>query len=734
MVKSPRQVTKQSQILRERSSNSNTQCPATGASRDGSTTSHEYSTLPSIASEMGVSHGLPAYRDRTSHEAVVQLSFKERQSMRSIDLLSRHSQATTSNATTFGRTHTDEDLSPSYMQGNPAQTSDKGRVFSRKAHDSRRGSVNGIAPPSPMQAATATTSDTLSPQSAGTNDQETLWEASQQRQQRQKPSMRTMAHDLSGRSVNSAQTGMVDDYTQGDWCSAACTLLLSSAALAMGGALDGGISGSRSRSANGNNFEAWRNAAAAQILEDSNHEDSRSLQDHSLLSHRPPSTPVDRHSVQNNPTPNSNPNPIPNPNSDPHSNPIPNRACRSSMRPYADKGAQGSYSDLGIYSPQQEDESESVRSGVSALSSLSSLTVRRRGPCQVIDSARIVAPHVGKLSQTSVVEICLGGPEEKVSVLCSADVLKMKSAFFHDILIKQEAETGSKVGLWRGVVQINEAVPFEAASFLESLHESSKLALEWSYQWARLAVRWQVEEFLLEYADHIDVHMSLLDNSIKATHWRTSPEVLAGIRVAVFRKAATNTPTVITGTAVAPLPSTAYSRLRVAFDIGNQNLPEGAVLTLHTITALASQPTPLSHRNRSSSNPLPREGRDREPGPPGLGPQQIVADVGETIWVRNEAAVGGGGGDAWMEPDEYYMTTQKAVTANDRRLFWEMARAITLLPALAQHCRGPIKSPRDLTLFLMRRENRVVWAPEASLDFLPKEEAMLLIQQAYSMG
>ena len=46
--------------------------------------------------------------------------------------------------------------------------------------------------------------------------------------------------------------------------------------------------------------------------------------------------------------------------------------------------------------------------------------------------------------------------------------------------------------------------PFEAAAFLESLHEGRALLKgDWNLCWARLAVSWQVQEAVLEYAAQV---------------------------------------------------------------------------------------------------------------------------------------------------------------------------------------------------------------------------------------
>ena len=98
------------------------------------------------------------------------------------------------------------------------------------------------------------------------------------------------------------------------------------------------------------------------------------------------------------------------------------------------------------------------------------------------NESRIVAPHVGKLAPSSVVEIRLQSLQEVVAVLCSVDVLKMRSGFFGEILDVQEKEVSLDRNSWREPVTIPEVSPFEAAAFLESLHEGRTLFNEeWNF-------------------------------------------------------------------------------------------------------------------------------------------------------------------------------------------------------------------------------------------------------------
>jgi hypothetical protein len=125
------------------------------------------------------------------------------------------------------------------------------------------------------------------------------------------------------------------------------------------------------------------------------------------------------------------------------------------------------------------------------------------GSQTVTGEARVVAPNVSRLSPNSAVEIRLVSSEQSVAVLCSVDVLKMRSTFFHDVLNEQERKHGfadiSQSGrmdselmgaagiLWRDPITVPEQTPFDAAAFLESLHEGRALFRgDWNYCWAKL--------------------------------------------------------------------------------------------------------------------------------------------------------------------------------------------------------------------------------------------------------
>lgn len=116
------------------------------------------------------------------------------------------------------------------------------------------------------------------------------------------------------------------------------------------------------------------------------------------------------------------------------------------------------------------------------------------------NEARIVAPYVSKISPYSAVEVRLQSTTDLVSILCSVDVLKMRSTFFYDLLSEQDhvrnlqrrsSVTNNKSNasnnknsssknncnddllnkMWRDPIILPESSPYEAAALLESLHE-----------------------------------------------------------------------------------------------------------------------------------------------------------------------------------------------------------------------------------------------------------------------
>jgi hypothetical protein len=62
-----------------------------------------------------------------------------------------------------------------------------------------------------------------------------------------------------------------------------------------------------------------------------------------------------------------------------------------------------------------------------------------------------------------------------------------------------------------------------------------------------ISVMWFIDDHQLEYASQIESHMGRLFNFIRDHHWRTNPNILAGYKVALFRKGNGPAPTVITG-------------------------------------------------------------------------------------------------------------------------------------------------------------------------------------------
>lgn len=78
-----------------------------------------------------------------------------------------------------------------------------------------------------------------------------------------------------------------------------------------------------------------------------------------------------------------------------------------------------------------------------------------------------IAPNVDKLETSSCVEIVLEAEDITTVILCSVDVLKMKSIYFQNILTGQESErSNSFKKLWRRPIYVKVDNSLEAASFV----------------------------------------------------------------------------------------------------------------------------------------------------------------------------------------------------------------------------------------------------------------------------
>jgi hypothetical protein len=366
------------------------------------------------------------------------------------------------------------------------------------------------------------------------------------------------------------------------------------------------------------------------------------------------------------------------------------------------------------------------------------------------------------------------------------DLYHRRSSYFQRLLAEQEAESkplasNGPSAAWRSPITINEESPFEAAAFLESLHEGRTLFKgEWNVCWARLSVCWGVDDLVLEYAHMIESHTNKLINIIQNNHWRTNPNVLSGMKVAVMRKGATPVPTIVLGICVEAAPGTGYSKVRVAFDIEKKATETTPVLrspikiskqvTDENQRALQSLPptkpdypqSPSFTRNLAmhkssspgrkiiapeSSDPLAVSGSYPSQPPPILPmlstqrkvtlnaadtisvatPTQIfIGDIGEPFWIQATHE-----GASWMDADDYFLfEAKRLITTTDKRVFWEMIRTLIELPDIASRCNTDVKKTKEFLQTLKRVENRVLWTHDGPYC-LPKDIALELLTSCY---
>lgn len=116
----------------------------------------------------------------------------------------------------------------------------------------------------------------------------------------------------------------------------------------------------------------------------------------------------------------------------------------------------------------------------------------------------IIAPNIDRLSTKSVVLINLKATLGQQAILCSIDILKMKSTYFHELLNDESnvrnCSINSKISQCESPIHsldipcnnsininIDEDYPFDAIAFLESLHDTRILFKgDWNSCWAVL--------------------------------------------------------------------------------------------------------------------------------------------------------------------------------------------------------------------------------------------------------
>ena len=371
-----------------------------------------------------------------------------------------------------------------------------------------------------------------------------------------------------------------------------------------------------------------------------------------------------------------------------------------------------------------------------------------------VQESRIIAPNVGKLAPYSVIEIRLKSDADTVAVLCSVDVLKMRSAFFGEVLDLQEKNFDHILSneIWREPLTILESSPFEAAAFLEALHDgrTSLFQEEWNHTWARLTVDWLCDELMQDFVNQIERHFSKLFNLIKNKSWRTSPSVFAGYRIAFIKKNDGLIPTVAVGTVTegTTAGSLNYSKVRVVLDEieANQNGLESLLPHLYPYSAIPKvHCSPVGNTPQSPAGP-PAGARISIPPPSRIltyekttpttplekkqNTPERLCEVLEPFWVLQQNT-----GQQWLEPDELFAVEMKnLITAAHKKVFWEMVRSVIDHPKLALKLANcDITNAKDLSFVLKRPEYRILWTTDAP-QYLPKETASDLIAAAYCGG
>lgn len=411
------------------------------------------------------------------------------------------------------------------------------------------------------------------------------------------------------------------------------------------------------------------------------------------------------------------------------------------------------------------------------------------------NQCKIMAPNVGKLSLSSCVEIHIQSDIETVRVLCSVDVLKMRSSYFQSILVSEEKSRLSNMnpnitnqnGLhsitstpWRNHIIIQQNRPHDAASFLVTLHEGRIVgrASDWSLSWAKLCVNWGVDEFVEEYASQMSFHFSKILSCCEENHWRSNPSILMGLTVSFLQRHKNSSLTILCGTVIKSdlhnmeiqLDIIPNVSLQVPIDsIGYVNsptrLPHMSSKTSSMLSPIGQQFSSSFSSNIHSGNNSPRNKLSnhstlisRFPQPNETNETISFRPQLATFWIKvcdtnvsmkdmmsssnhnnnTTESISSNVSNVcienyqWLTPDEFSNTKlANMITHADKKKFWEMYCALTELPEFGLYMKCGPNSPKELGKLLGKPEFRILWISEG-IDFLPKDVTTGLLVTAFA--
>ena len=207
----------------------------------------------------------------------------------------------------------------------------------------------------------------------------------------------------------------------------------------------------------------------------------------------------------------------------------------------------------------------------------------------------------------------------------------------------------------------------------------------------------------------------------------------------------------------------------VCSPLGNSYMSNNGSNNAHQVPFTPRIPnSPRSLHTPTSSSGMNARGIANGAGPGSVPAGSVIGDVGEPFWVQllhprtpgvsppthrthHDSAVEGApltdvcdvrrsdnkdcsalqGYGTWSDPDEQSTAEiKKHITATDKRIFWEMTKAIVELPEITEFCSMSIKTSKDLAILLRKTEYKVLWTSEGA-DIIPKQTAADLVRAAY---
>lgn len=114
----------------------------------------------------------------------------------------------------------------------------------------------------------------------------------------------------------------------------------------------------------------------------------------------------------------------------------------------------------------------------------------------------LAAPGIDSLRHGGVKIKLFGQDGKEATIVCSGDILCMRSQYFREVLQEWDGE--------QAIEEVLDCELAEALTLMQYLHRSARTKLMWNRSWAALAVKWVVPDLQ-------DAYREVIQQALRAT-------------------------------------------------------------------------------------------------------------------------------------------------------------------------------------------------------------------------